>query len=108
MLAYTDLDPSSAGAAGILEQLVENVGDRPVEQARYLRDEFIADRWANLAGKRHDRISGCRATSSLPHRPAPPSLRTPRMRGHRSVNMASPLSASANSLLSLGFAIDLL
>src|SRR3546814_16540178 len=82
MLAYTDLDPSSAGAACILEQLVENVGDRRVEQARYLRDEFIADRWANLAGKRHDRISGCRATSSLPHRPAPPFLLAQGKRAH--------------------------
>src|SRR3546814_2040677 len=44
MIAHMNFDPSGARAAGILEQLVEDIGDRPVERARYLRDEFIADR----------------------------------------------------------------
>src|SRR3546814_7741490 len=50
MIAHMNFDPSSAREAGILEQRVEDIGDRPVEQARYLRDEFIAERWTTLDG----------------------------------------------------------
>src|SRR3546814_15630300 len=67
--AQMNVDPSGARAAGILEQLVEHVGDRHIEQARYLRDEFIADRWPNLAAKRPDRTPRFRATSMITTRP---------------------------------------
>ncbi len=75
MLAEVDVDTLRTGTASILEQFVENVGDRPVEQARHLGDKLLADGRADLSGKRHGNTPvaqqpHCRRTATPPFLPA--------------------------------------